>query len=149
MKNTIQKAVIYVGTAREKQAGNNTIQKQLSEVRKYAQGNGYMIVKEYIENGFSDATLKRPVLLKLLEDAKKKEFTKVIVRDYDRLSRQLPDFLLIESELKKNGVSILPITEDNQIAMDFKDLFAPHYDANKSNLKKPGITNKKVLKLNK
>src|SRR3989344_3448924 len=102
MKNTIQKAVIYVGTAREKQAGNNTIQKQLSEVRKYAQGNGYMIVKEYIENGFSDATLKRPVLLKLLEDAKKKEFTKVIVRDYDRLSPHLPDFLLIKPKLKKN-----------------------------------------------
>lgn len=73
---------------------------------KYANDNGYTVVKKYIEDEESNSLLK-----KMIEDSEKKEFDYVIVSSFDRFARNKYDFAIYKSILKKNGVKVISPTQ--------------------------------------
>lgn len=53
-------AAIYARVSTDLQEKEHTIQSQLEALRGYVSGRGYILTNEYIDDGFSGATLDRP-----------------------------------------------------------------------------------------
>ena len=56
------RAALYCRVSTDLQEKEHTIQSQLEALRKYAQDKGYQLVAEYLDDGYSGATLERPRL---------------------------------------------------------------------------------------
>ena len=86
------------------QEREHTIQGQLEALRKYAQDRGYQIVAEYLDDGYSGATLGRPQLDRLRDALRSGEFDIVLFHSPDRLARKdVYQFIVLE-ELEKAGI---------------------------------------------
>ena len=81
---------------------------QLEMGREYAQKHGYHVVAELAEDdrGASGAEIDLPQLTRIRDMAQANEFDVLVVRELDRLSRNLAKQLIIEQELKSAGVAI-------------------------------------------
>lgn len=81
---------------------------QLAMCRKFALRQGYHMVAELAEDdrGASGASFELEQLNKILDLARSHSFDVLIVREVDRLSRNLAKQLIVEEWLKREGVSI-------------------------------------------
>lgn len=85
-------------------------QKEL--LRNYAKSNGYNLVKEYVDDGYSGTNFDRPGFQKLLEDIKNKEINCVIVKDLSRLGRDhVMTGYYIETFFPENNIRFISILE--------------------------------------
>jgi len=105
----MKRAVIYArvsGDDRSKEDRN--LKSQLEMGREYAQEHSYTVVAELAEDdrGASGAEIDLPQLNQVREMARAGEFDILVVREIDRLSRNLAKQLIIEQELKQAGVAI-------------------------------------------
>lgn len=98
---------IYARVSSEKQEKQETIQSQIAALRDFAKGKGYIIVEEYVDEGYSGEMLARPDLDRLRDDATKKSFEAVLVYSPDRLARKYVYQELIRIELKKHDVGVI------------------------------------------
>lgn len=71
----------------------------------------YQLVTIFEDPGISGASLNRPGLSALLEDAKGKKFSKVIIAKLDRLARDLYVQLWVEKELLVHGIEVISLAE--------------------------------------
>src|SRR3989344_612281 len=133
VKQAIRMIAIYarVSTARQEEEG--TIETQLSAIRDFAEKNGYTIVKEYIDDGWSGDMLARPQLDQLRQDAKNKIWEAVLIYDPDRLARRHSYQRLLMDELEEARVEVLFVTtpppkndEEKIILYGVKGLFAEY-----------------------
>ena len=110
IKEPIKLIAIYarVSTARQEEEG--TIETQLSAVREFAKKNGYTIVQDYIDDGWSGDILVRPQLDQLRQDAKKKIWQAVLIYDPGRLARRYSYQQLLIDELRDAGIEPLFVT---------------------------------------
>ena len=99
-------AVIYARYSSEKQ-NDMSIEGQIAECRKYAEANGFIVVREYIDRAFSATTDKRPEFQHMIEDSKKKSFDAVIVYQLDRFARNMFDAGYYAKILRDNGAWII------------------------------------------
>lgn len=119
-----------VSTARQEEDG--TIETQLTVLRDFARQNGYTIVKEYIDDGWSGDILARPALDELREDAKGKIWQAVLIYDSDRLARRYSYQELIMDELREAGVELIFVTmpapknSEEKILYGVRGLFAEY-----------------------
>lgn len=81
---------------------------QIKMGRDYAEKHGYEVIAALAEDdrGASGAAFELPQLKRILTMARKQEFDVMIVREIDRLSRNLAKQLIVEEELKRAGVEI-------------------------------------------
>lgn len=79
---------------------------QLEMGRAYAVERGHTIVAELAEEWVSGASMDAPELQRLLEMARAGAFDVLIVREMDRLARDLVKQMIVEGELKRAGVAI-------------------------------------------
>lgn len=104
-----KRAVIYARVSGDDSGkeGRN-LAGQLDMGREYAIKRGYSIVAELSEDdkGASGAEINLPRLNQIREMARASEFDVLIVREIDRLSRNLAKQLIVESELKRAGAGI-------------------------------------------
>lgn len=102
-------AVLYARVSGDdtKQEGRN-LQGQLEMCRNYASQKGYHVIAELAEDdrGASGASFDLPQLNRIREMAVNGQFDVLIVRELDRLSRNLAKQLVVEEELKRAGVKI-------------------------------------------
>jgi len=98
---------IYARVSSEKQEKQETVQSQIACLRDFAVKKGYVIVNEYVDEGYSGEMLARPALDKLRDDASAKLFDSVLVYSPDRLSRKYVYQGLIRIELKKYDIEII------------------------------------------
>lgn len=107
----MQHAVIYARYSSDLQS-KESIADQLRECRKYASSNGYIITKEYIDQGISGASMRqRPNINQMLSDARDKNFEIVITEGIDRLSRSQRDIADIYQNLTFADVKIMSVCE--------------------------------------
>ena len=104
-----KRAVLYArvsGDDRGKDGRN--LASQLDMCREYAQQNDWHIVAEMAEDdrGASGASFELPQLDRIREMASNGEVDILVVREIDRLSRNLAKQLIVEEELKRAGVQI-------------------------------------------
>jgi site-specific DNA recombinase len=112
-ENTIKENKLiatYYRVSTSAQEENQTIQTQISAVKEFANKNGYTIIKEYKDDGWSGDTLVRPDLDQLRIDAKQKMWEAVLVYDPDRLARRNSWQEVVMEELKDLGIDVLFVT---------------------------------------
>ena len=88
-----------------------SIEGQIRECTAYAEKNGITIVKHYIDRAISAKTDNRPEFQQMIKDSDKKLFDIVLVWKLDRFARNRYDSARYKTQLKKNGVKLMPATE--------------------------------------
>lgn len=96
----MKRAAIYcrVSTSDQK------VESQLYDLRELAAQRGIEVVAEYQDCGISGSKARRPGLDALLQDARKKKFSVVLVAAFDRVARSVRHFLQVIDELESLGV---------------------------------------------
>ena len=136
MSQEIQKEIkfiaIYGRVSTSNQEIEGTIETQFAAIREFAQQRGYIIVQQYMDNGWSGDNLERPGLDQLRMDAKRKEWEAVLIYDPDRLSRRYTHQEVVMDELKERKIETLfvtvpPIlTDDDQLMYEVRGSFAKY-----------------------
>ncbi|MFA6094657.1 MAG: recombinase family protein [Candidatus Paceibacterota bacterium] len=123
---------VYGRVSTSNQENEGTIETQLSSVREFAKANGLLIVKEYLDEGWSGDTLVRPNLDQLRQDANKKVWEAVLVYDPDRIARRYSYQELVMDELKEKSIEVIFVTvsapknPEDKILHGVRGLFAEY-----------------------
>lgn len=92
----MRRAAIYARVSTPDQHVEN----QLLDLRKLAAQRGFEVVREYSDKGISGSKAKRPGLDAMLADARRGEFSILLVSAFDRIARSTKNFLEIVDELQ-------------------------------------------------
>ena len=104
-----KRAVLYARVSGDDRGNDGrNLTGQLDMCREYAERQGWHIVAELAEDdrGASGASFELPQLNRVREIASNGGFDILVVREIDRLSRNLAKQLIVEEELKRTGVQI-------------------------------------------
>jgi len=103
---------IYLRVSTLEQAEKGwSIEGQNKEIRDYCDREAYKVVRIYKDLGCSGANIERPSLQKMLEHSCQRQFDKLIIWKYDRLSRNNMDFPALIHFLNKNNVEVVSVKE--------------------------------------
>jgi site-specific DNA recombinase len=107
------KAAIYARVSSDRQDIDLSISAQLKALREYASRNGYVVVKEYIDEAESGKTTNRPQFREMIAQARRipKLFAVVLVWKYSRFARNREDSIVFKAMLRKAGVQVISINE--------------------------------------
>jgi len=103
----VKKAAIYARVSTPDQHLEN----QILDLRKLAAQRGFEVVREYCDKGISGGKAKRPGLDAMMADARRGEFSVVLVAAFDRIARSTKNFLEILDELNSLGIEFISARE--------------------------------------
>lgn len=110
MPGHVRRCVLYARLSISKEE-SVSIDRQLESTRKYAEGRGWEVVGQFVDNGVS-ATANRP------EDRKgwrellaTPEFEAVVIWKVDRLARRVLDFLTVDQVLQQRGAGLVAVED--------------------------------------
>jgi DNA invertase Pin-like site-specific DNA recombinase len=103
----MKKAAIYARVSTPDQHLEN----QILDLRKLATQRGFEVVHEYCDKGISGSKAKRPGLDAMMADARRGEFSVVLVAAFDRIARSTKNFLEIVDELTEIGIEFISARE--------------------------------------
>jgi DNA invertase Pin-like site-specific DNA recombinase len=112
------RVAIYTRVSTEDQAKEGfSLDAQLEKLRSYCKARDWIIGGEYIDDGHSGRTTKRPAYSKMLEEMDK--WDSLLVIKMDRIHRNSKNFMLMMEELKRNEKEFVSMTEslDTSTAM--------------------------------
>ena len=104
------KAVIYARYSSDNQR-EASIEGQIRECTAFAEKNGIIVLRHYIDRAISAKTDNRPEFQNMIKDGNKKLFDMIIVWKLDRFARNRYDSARYKAQLKKNGVKVVSATE--------------------------------------
>lgn len=110
MASNVKNCVLYARLSVTKEE-SVSIERQLRAGRKYAEGRGWAVIGEFVDDGVS-ATANRPEDRKgwaALLDAV--DFQAVIVWKIDRLARKVLDFLHVDEVLRERGAGLVAVED--------------------------------------
>ncbi len=103
----MKKAAIYARVSTPDQH----VEAQLYDLRKLAAHRGFEVSREYCDRGVSGSKAKRPGLDAMMADARRGEFTVLLVAAFDRVARSTKNFLEIVDELHDLGIEFISARE--------------------------------------
>ncbi len=100
---------IYARVSSEQQAVTNTIASQLAALQQRVKADGLSLSAElqFVDEGYSGATLVRPALERLRDLAAVGGLDRLIVHSPDRLARKYAYQVLLVDELQRAGVEVV------------------------------------------
>ncbi|MEK6844935.1 MAG: recombinase family protein [Nanoarchaeota archaeon] len=105
-------AAIYVRVSTQDQAQHGfSLNAQQESLENYAKALGYEIYKIFRDEGKSAKDLKRPEMIKMLEDAEAKKFSAIFIYKLDRFSRSIKDLILTIDKLKEWGIDFVSLQD--------------------------------------
>lgn len=104
-------AVIYARFSSHSQR-EQSIEGQLRDCYEYAKRYDINIVGEYIDRAISGMTDDRPDFQRMIADAPKKQFERIIVWKLDRFARNRYDSALYKHKLKQYGIRVISAMEN-------------------------------------
>lgn len=104
-------AVIYARYSSHNQT-EQSIEGQLHDCYEYAKRYDIQVVGEYIDRAISGTTDDRPDFQRMIADAAKKQFERVLVWKLDRFARNRYDSALYKHRLKQYGVRVISVMEN-------------------------------------
>ena len=106
-------AALYARVSSDRQDVDLSVAAQLRALRDYADKNGYIVVREYIDEAESGRIADRPQFRKMLDDAAKPEapFTEILVWKFSRFTRKREHAVAFKSMLRRRGIRVVSITE--------------------------------------
>src|ERR1700693_4339923 len=94
----MKKAAIYARVSTPDQH----VETQLYDMRKLAAQRGFEVSREYCDRGISGSKARRPGLDAMMADARRGEFSVLLVAAFDRIARSTKNFLEIVDEDRKS-----------------------------------------------
>ncbi len=86
---------------------------QLRALRDYADKNGYLVVREYVDEAERGRIADRPQFRKMLDEASKPDspFQEILVWKFSRFTRKREHAVAFKSMLRRKGIRVVSITE--------------------------------------
>jgi site-specific DNA recombinase len=103
----MNKAVLYARVSSDLQKKERTIESQIIELKSQIKEAGAVLVKEYIDDGYSGARLDRPALEELRRDVKTPLFDSIYFLNTDRIARDVTYQIIIISEILKQRKQLI------------------------------------------
>lgn len=131
-------AYMYRRISSLNQVGNNSMNAQDEDIRKYAKEHNIKIVGDYVDSAKSGTTMNnRDGFLKMLEDIKKDPKVKMVLVDhFDRSNRNVRDQLNVIYSLALQGIRIRSTDGlDSLDSNDFEDILNEAVDAEKHSIR--------------
>ena len=111
----MKKAALYARVSSDAQQKEGTIESQVVELKRQIATAGHVLVKEYIDDGYSGTLLDRPALNQLRADLRTDAFDTVYFLAADRIARAAAHQTIIVDELLKHGKKITIAGKDSWI----------------------------------
>ncbi len=107
------KVVLYARVSSDKQDVDLSISAQLKSMREYAARNGYMVLREFVDEVESGRTAARPAFREMIGLAKMKPppYEMILVWKLSRFARNREDSIIYKSLLRKQGIQVISINE--------------------------------------
>ena len=106
-------AALYARVSSERQDVDLSVAAQLRALRDYAERNGYLVVREYVDEAESGRIADRPQFSRMLDEAGKQEapFKEILVWKFSRFTRKREHAVAFKSMLRRRGIRVVSITE--------------------------------------
>jgi site-specific DNA recombinase len=103
----MQRAALYARVSTDGQKQEGTIESQVAELKRQVVAAGHVLVREYIDDGYTGTEMERPGLKQLRADLKTGVFDAIYFLDFDRIARELAYQSIVLSELVNHGKQII------------------------------------------
>ena len=125
----MMRAALYARVSTDRQVEKYGIPSQIEGLKKRCLEKGWGFVADgdkrvFIDDGYSGSELARPALIRLRKAAEEGLVDIVLAYDPDRLSRNLSDLLLLESEFTRYGAKLDFVTQEVDTSPEGKMFFA-------------------------
>ena len=104
------KAAEYARYSTDRQQ-HNSIEYQLSEIRRYCAENNITITATFIDEAESGTNTNRSGFQSMLDAARRKEFDAVVIYDISRGSRDVGDWFTFRKQMLRLGVTVISATQ--------------------------------------
>lgn len=108
--NAMTRVALYARYSSDNQQ-EASVEDQLRLCRQYAERQGWTIVESYHDRAISGASLIRPGIQALMQDAQRGRFDVVLAEALDRISRDQEDVAGVYKRLTFAGVKIVTLSE--------------------------------------
>ena len=112
-ENDLTPAALYARVSSDRQDVDLSVAAQLRALRDYADRNGYLAVREYIDEAESGRIADRPQFKKMIDEAAKSDapFQEILVWKFSRFTRKREHAVAFKSMLRRKGIRVVSITE--------------------------------------
>ena len=111
--NDLIPAALYARVSSDRQDVDLSVAAQLRTLREYAERNGYLVAREYVDEAESGRIADRPQFRKMLDEASKANapFQEILVWKFSRFTRKREHAVAFKSMLRRRGIRVTSITE--------------------------------------
>ena len=104
---------LYARVSSDRQDVDLSVAAQLRALRDFAERNGYVVAREYIDEAESGRTSDRPQFTKMLDEAAQQDapFQEILVWKFSRFTRKREHAVAFKSMLRRRGIRVTSITE--------------------------------------
>ncbi|MDE0213786.1 MAG: recombinase family protein, partial [Deltaproteobacteria bacterium] len=104
---------LYARVSSDRQDVDLSVAAQMRALRDYAEKNGYVVAREYVDEAESGRIADRPQFQKMLDEAGKPEapFQEILVWKFSRFTRKREHAVAFKSMLRRRGIRVVSITE--------------------------------------
>ncbi len=104
---------LYARVSSDRQDVDLSVAAQLRALRGYAEKNGYIVAREYVDEAESGRVADRPQFRRMLDDAGMPEapFKEILVWKFSRFTRKREHAVAFKAMLRRRGVRVVSITE--------------------------------------
>ena len=104
---------LYARVSSDRQDVDLSVAAQLRALREYAEKNGYIVAREYVDEAESGRIADRPQFSKMLDEAGKPEspFKEILVWKFSRFTHKREHAVAFKSMLRRRGIRVVSITE--------------------------------------
>jgi site-specific DNA recombinase len=112
----MSRVALYARVSTDDQVQKYGLSSQVTELRALAARKGYTIAPaaEFLDDGYSGATLDRPALARLRDAVRAGAFDVLLVHDPDRLSRRLAHQLILLDKFQAHGAQVEFLTTPSE-----------------------------------
>ena len=116
MKKHLQQltqAALYARVSSDRQDVDLSVSAQLRALRDYAEKNGYLVAREFVDEAESGRIADRPQFRRMIDEAAKPKapFKEILVWKFSRFTRKREHAVAFKSMLRRKGVRVVSITE--------------------------------------
>ncbi len=106
-------AALYARVSSDRQDVDLSVAAQLRALRDYAERNGYVVAREYVDEAESGRVADRPQFRKMLDEAAQNDapFQEILVWKFSRFTRKREHAVAFKSMLRRRGIRVTSITE--------------------------------------
>jgi site-specific DNA recombinase len=107
-----KRAILYARVSTEEQAKSGySLRQQMERLQKYAAAEGYEILEEVTDAGYSGASLSRPGMDHVRDLVRGGEVATVFAQDRDRLAREPAYLYLLREEFAERGTMLRSLND--------------------------------------